>query len=453
MFRGPYDWLTMTVPQPGLDGRPVYWPRGKLLGGSSSMNALLYHHCAPEDFDSWEKQGAVGWGYETTRKYFRKAEKYNPQQDDPVDISLHGDSGLWLTRAVPVMMLTSCRDLNTPEGTIGTFAFTGFMDQQNERSPAATAYLTRNIMVEKILFKSAPDGKPKACGVQLLVHRSGPQYRATVAKEVIVFTGAIGSPQVLMLSDVGPRDHLGELGISVIQDLPAVGSNLYDHFFAGGLILWVKPGLTLDYLSNPLYGALALLLFRVNNERYRPRSPRVHAWCLTFRTSLPLVDHSAGPGAPDVEIVIAISAVVNNRFLDAEQGPVILKLESSGTVHLWSSDCVAILPFSVYLPLDNLFSYLASENDAKILIRGFRFILALAHVGPLTSDLDMKCLDSPPLDAFWPSNVDPNNVTDEDIRTWIQKHGQSTSSVRMETSLADSAVDPQLRMHGVEGLT
>jgi len=253
-----------------LNGRKLSWTRGKMLGGSSSLNALIYHHCAPEDFDAWAEQGATDWGYETMKRYVRKTERYSPRPDMPTDTSSCGDSGRWKTRhpdisplstkilqAAESLGIRNTADFNTAEGTLGVGRVTACIDEKYQRtslgsismlchgigtdvsvgSSTATAYLSAEVLrrpnltvavtitTEQVLFDRDGDGASKAVGIKISKSRDGPQYRVGARKEVIICAGA---PQLLMVSGVGPAVHLHELNISVVCDNPSVGKNLLD---------------------------------------------------------------------------------------------------------------------------------------------------------------------------------------------------------------------------------
>ncbi|KAH9894000.1 GMC oxidoreductase [Cubamyces lactineus] len=450
LFRSLFDWNYATTPQAALGGRSIYWPRGKMLGGTSSLNAMIYHRCDPSDFDSWEEHGATGWGYASLRTYFIKAEKHIPSPSQPVDLTEHGSHGPLATTHVPIapvcckfleaaeaLGIPTLNDLNTSGGTLGAAPFVATVDEKHERSSTATAYISNDVlkrpnltvavstMTEKVLFAKTPDGTPKAIGIQISSSRSGPRFAVAADKEVILCAGIVGSPQILQLSGIGDAAHLAEQGIPLVRDLPAVGRNMLDHVSSGALMFRARAGWTWDYLTqNPLRAAIALaqwtfsgtgpmsslafqvgLFVRTDDER------------LPFGPSLAIKDRASGPRAPDLEFALVPFAVVN-------QG-------------LW------------YPP------YLADESDMNVLIRSTRFLLHLARTPPLPDVLDLRTSTAKG-DMFWPGDADPDKITDEEVKEFIRDYGQSTwhptSSVRMGSDPKTSAVDPNLRVHGVEAL-
>ncbi|KAF9808708.1 hypothetical protein IEO21_07770 [Rhodonia placenta] len=492
LLGGEYDWNFETTPQEKLGGRQISWPRGKVLGGSSTVNAVIYHHCAPEDFDAWAKEGATGWGYDTMRRYFRKAEKFLPEPGSKTDATLHGDSGLSKTRDVPLAPLCAafveaCEaagiprldDFNTDKGTLGAGAFGAFIDEKGQRSSAATAYLNPEVLrrpnltvavsatTERILFTTGQDGTPRATGIQLSASRDSPKFQVHTRKEVLLTAGAIGSAHLLMASGVGPAAHLAEKNIAVVRDSPAVGNNLYDHFCPGVMIMKAKPGLTWDYLYRPIPTTVALIRWLVFGTGVLAtiagqvgvfvRSDDEHIpWGSESRPKLPYATHSAGAGAPDVEISFAPMSVINrgreappHGTYGVTVGPILLKPESSGTVGLQSGD---IWDKPIIDP-----NYLATQSDMNLALESMRLCLRLARQEPVASQLELSGAPKDvKFDAFWPTWADPDNVSDDDLKAWMARHGTTawhpTSTVKMGPDPVTSAVDPELRVYGVRGL-
>ena len=233
------NWGYMTEPQEQLDGRQIYWPRGKTLGGSSAINGLIYVRGQSQDYDDWEAAGCSGWGWRDVLPVYKRLEHHEDGASE-----WHGGSGeLHVTRAryrhpASEMFLEACEAAGFPRTPdfngasqygAGDYQFTirnGF------RASSASAFLgpakrrpnlhmLTNTQAERIVF----EGK-QATG--LVVNHHG-ESRTIGANEVILCAGALNSPQLLMLSGVGPADHLREHGIDVVHDLPGVGQNLHDH--------------------------------------------------------------------------------------------------------------------------------------------------------------------------------------------------------------------------------
>ncbi|KAJ3520969.1 hypothetical protein NM688_g9084 [Phlebia brevispora] len=254
-FKSPIDWAFKTTPQSALNNRVISWPRGKVLGGTSAINASIYHQCAPEDFEEWERLGATGWNYSAVRPYFLKSETYHPSPLYPgVDVKERGTSGPIQTghhrenapisgtvfETVKALGVPYTDDVNTPKGTAGVVHFISTIDQSGRRSSTAAAYLTPDVFsrpnltiavnthVDQVLFETTESKDPVAIGVQVSTSPTSPQYRVRAKREVILSGGAVGSPQLLLLSGIGPADELSKLGIPVVKDLPATGKNLSD---------------------------------------------------------------------------------------------------------------------------------------------------------------------------------------------------------------------------------
>ncbi len=234
------DWAYMTEEEPSLNNRKLPWPRGKVLGGSSSLNATLYVRGNRADYDHWQEQGNAGWSYNDVLPYFKKAQSRSMGSSDYT-----GREGpLTVTDVSPINPLTEAflaagEELGWPR----TDDYNGASQEgfgplqltlrQGKRASAATSYLHparsrpnltvwTNTLVTRVLF----EGK-RAVG--LTYSKDGVEQQVRANKEVILCGGVINSPQTLLLSGVGPADQLRELGIHVVADLPGVGKNLQDH--------------------------------------------------------------------------------------------------------------------------------------------------------------------------------------------------------------------------------
>ncbi|KAI0708467.1 GMC oxidoreductase [Earliella scabrosa] len=475
MLRGPHDWSYRSTPQKTLHERMVELPAGKLLGGTSSINAMVYQHCDPEDFDAWEKGGATGWGSTTMNAHFRYFQKL--RKDGlriAADLELAPVSRAFV-RAAETLGLPYRRDFNSGEGAVGAGAFHGAVDTNHERSSTATTYLRKEVRnrpnltiasrarTERVLFTSGVDGA-RAVGVQISTTRDGPKYAVRATREVIVCAGTFGSPQLLLLSGVGPSEQLEKLKIPVVRDLPAVGRGLLDHLCTS-TVFRARPGWTWDgVVQNPLRSAWTLLrwltfgtgpmgalcgqaaIFARSDDKRLP-----------YGRDLPVVNTTSGPKAPDFEFVVFPMAVINygHAFpprgnLGISVGAILLKPVSAGTVELRTN--------SVYdAPLIDP-KYLEDRSDMNMLIRSMRFLLHLVRTPPLSDTLDLRNLATAPSNAdyYWIGDADPDKVSDEEIEAFIRKSAQSTmhptSTVRMGQDLTTSGVDPQLRVHGVKSL-
>ena len=235
-----YDWRYYTEPEPNLNNRRLHTPRGKVLGGSSSINGLVYVRGNPLDFERWETQGAAGWGYGDVLPYFRRAEAYAGGGNDyrGADGKLATRRGL-LDNPLHAAWLSAGREAGYPySADMNGFQQEGLahMDMtvgNGRRCSAANAYLRPamrrpNLAVRTHALATAVQfAGRRAIGVRY--QRGGAAHVARVRREVIVCAGSINSPQLLKLSGVGPGGELAALGIATVHDLPGVGENLQDH--------------------------------------------------------------------------------------------------------------------------------------------------------------------------------------------------------------------------------
>ena len=236
-------WEYDTEPQSQLNNRKLFWPRGKVLGGSSSLNAMCYIRGVPEDYDRWSEMGAKGWDWETVLPYFKKSEKQQHGESE-----LHGADGYLsvsdlchtnplsdsFVEAAEEIGLSKVTDFNSAnrEG-LGFYQVT---QENGQRCSTAKGYLTPALtrsnltVLTKALVEKIQINDGVATGVKLQI--DGHSIELTANKEVLLCAGAINSPQVLMLSGIGPKEHLTEKGIELKADLPGVGQNLQDHLDA-----------------------------------------------------------------------------------------------------------------------------------------------------------------------------------------------------------------------------
>jgi choline dehydrogenase len=238
------DWCYKTEPDPGLNGRQLGWPRGRVLGGSSSLNGLLYVRGQPQDYDRWRQMGNPGWGWDDVLPLFRRAEDQERGADD-----YHGVGGplsvsdMRLSRPICDAWVAAAQSAGYPfnpdyngasqEG-VGYFQLTA---RKGRRCSAAVAYLNpvkqrRNLTVvtHALTTRVVIEGK-RAIGVAYVGY-DGAQHIVRARREVILSAGAIGSPQILMLSGIGEAGQLKANGIGVAADLPGVGKNMQDHLQA-----------------------------------------------------------------------------------------------------------------------------------------------------------------------------------------------------------------------------
>jgi choline dehydrogenase len=437
-FRTKLDWDFNTDPEPNCDGRSLYMPRGKCLGGSSSMNAMLYVRGRPLDYDLWEAQGAAGWGWEDVRPYFLRAEdnERGASEHHSVGGPLHvadERSPRPLTarflQAAETAGIPRIQDYNGPEQDGA--ALVQVTQRNGRRWSAADAYLRPAMGRSNLEVVTGAH----ALGVRLEGARAtGVRYRerrgrerlATAEREVILAAGAIGSPQLLMLSGIGPADELRDVGVDVRVDLPGVGRNLHDHPYV--TCVWDLPqGGSLADAEKPK--ALLEWLLR----RTGPLTSTV-AEAFAFVRSRP------GLPAPDLQFHFAPAYFVENGFADYDghamtMGPVLISPRSRGAVTLRSAD-----PGEQPRIVTNS---LAEPEDVAALVAGVRLAREIARAEPLGSCVGRE--------LFPGEEVVSDADLEADVRRRVELLYHPVGTCRAGSG-EEAVVDPELRVRGVEGL-
>jgi choline dehydrogenase len=438
LFKGPYDWDYATAPQRHAAGRELYYPRGRTLGGTSSINGMLYSRGNRLDYDTWrDEYGCAGWGYADLLPYFRHAEDQQHGESayhgvgGPLRVEdqrhLHPLHQAWVA-AARASGLADNDDFNGMEqGGAGFFQVTM---RRGRRWSTADGYLRpaakrpnltieTGTLVTKILI-----GDGRVVGVRYL--QEGENQRALARGEVILCGGAINSPQLLMLSGVGPAEHLREHGIDVVADAPGIGDGLQDHPLCTPM--WRTPDMRNLWEEPKLRSALRWLLLR--------RGPLAG----NGGGSMAYARSHAGLAAPDLQFG-AIPAPVVDQGLEppAERRMTMLVAavapRSRGRVALRSAD-----PMSPPL-IDPAF--LADEADLDVLVAGIRQAREITAYEPLAGLLDGE-------------DVPGDQVTDDDqLRAWVRGNVHTvfhpTSSCAMGGAQT-APCDPELRVRGVDGL-
>lgn len=436
------NWMYQTEPEPGLDGRSVFQPRGKVLGGSSSINGLLYVRGQHEDYNRWRQRGNVGWGYDDVLPYFKRAENQQRGADDyhavngplPVSDWRHDDplSEAFVKAAVETGLPYN-PDFNgaTQEGA-GFFQTTTL---RGRRASSAFCYLRPakrrgNLLIEtdalaqRIVFEGR-----RARAVEFRQH--GRVRTARARKEILVASGAYNSPQLLQLSGVGPAELLKRHGIDVVLDAPGVGNDLQDHMQVR-IVMRCSQRITLnDIINHPLRRVLAGARYAA--FRKGPLTIAAGTAAAFFKTDPRLA-------TPDIQIhFIPFSTDKMGDQLHTFSGFTAsvcqLRPESRGSLKIRSADPAA--------PPEIRINYLASETDRRANVDGLRIlrkILAAPALQPYVTD-----------EAYPGSKV----IADEDILAYCRQTGSTiyhpTSTCRMGND-ALAVVDERLRVRGIEGL-
>ena len=433
-----------TVPQAGLNGRRGYQPRGKTLGGSSSINAMLYVRGNKWDYDHWAALGNPGWTYDEVLPLFKRSENNEQFVND-----FHGQGGplnvTYQNHASPVNKLfLEAAQLNglalNPDynGAEQDGAFLYQVNQKNgERCSAAKGFLTPNlsrpnlkVLTHATSAKVLLEGR-RACGVAYHQDKQLKEVRAR--REVIVAAGAFGSPQLLMLSGIGAAAELQKLGVPVVLDLPGVGKNLHDHI--DYVQTWRVPSST-DTVGLSLRGA-----GRVTSAMLEWKHKRSGLMTTSFATAGAFMRSSPEVPRPDLQLVFVI-AIVDDHARKMHWGHGIschvevLRPHSRGTVALQSTD-----PHAAPL-IDPQF--LADERDMSLLLKG--------------AQRQQRMIESKPFDAIrgkmlYQTRIDDPRGMEQDIRNRADTQYHPVGTCKMgPDSDAMAVVDASLRVKGIAGL-
>ncbi len=437
-----YNWKYMTQPEPGLDGRRVHCPRGKVLGGSSSINGLVYMRGHAQDFDEWEALGAQGWGYANCLPYSQRAEAWKGGPD-----AYRGAEGPLATNAGNEMKNPLYRafvDAGHEAGYITTEDPNGHMQEgfgpmhmtvkDGVRWSTANAYLkpamsrpNLTVITHAMTRRVLLEGK-RAVGVEY--DHQGQRHVAKARREVLISAGPIAAPHLLQRSGIGPAAVLQAAGVPVLHDLPGVGENLQDHSE-----VYIQYACKEPITLNGKMGLFSRFLIGAE-------------WIL-FKRGLSVTNHFESGGfirsdaslaAPDIQFHFLPAAMRydGKKPLDGHGFMVLTgpnKPKSRGHVRLRSAD--------PYEQPDILFNYLDREEDRE----GFRRCLRLTR----------EIIAQPAFDPFRGEEIAPGKDVqkDDEIDAWVRETLESTyhpcGSCRMGED-AMAVVDSQLKVHGLEGL-
>jgi len=442
LFTNPrYNWCYETVPQEHCHGRNVIAPRGKVLGGSSSINGLIYIRGQREDFDHWRQLGNTGWSFDDVLPYFRKAEDNERGAD-----ALHGKGGpLAVSNARDRHPLADAYveaavaagyprndDFNGPTQEGAGYYQTTTRD--GWRCSTAVGYLkpargraNLQVVSEALATRILFEGR-RAVGVE---YKVGGQTRSARANaEVLLSSGAFNSPQLMQLSGLGPADLLQSFGIPVVADMPSVGDALNDHF-AGRILVRVNTP-TLNDAVRTWGGKIAAGLRYGLSRRGYLTVGAIMAGCF-------LRAHPASE-TPDVQCSIAPYSADKiggdlHPFSGATGICTLLRPESRGWVRIKSADPAA--PPAIHP------NYLATERDRETLVEGVKALRRIFQTDPLARYVEAE--------------IDPGKdcMRDDEILDFIRRRGSTTyhpvSTCRMGQD-ANAVVDERLRVRGIAGL-
>jgi choline dehydrogenase-like flavoprotein len=429
LLKSSVDWDLLGEPEPGLGGKRLYLPRGKVVGGSGSINAMIYVRGNRADYDGWAAGGAHGWSYDEVLPYFKRSEDNERGEDayhgvgGPLSVSDSRAMSPLIETMIEATVLAG-HEHNTDfngarqEG-VGRFQLT---QRDGRRCSTAGAFLhpaagrpNLDVLTDTLALRILFDGD-RAVGVE--VWRDGATEQIRAAREVILSAGAFQSPVLLLLSGIGPAANLAPYGITAREDLP-VGLDLQDHCMA-----------QLNYETDEpsLFGAFVPENFELLERGQGPLTSNIPEAGGFFRTR-------SGLDAPDVEFHYAPSMFYDQGLTAPHAGgycfgPVVIKPTSRGQVRLR-----APLPDSKPVVVCN---FLTTEEDRRSMIEGMRMALEIAEQPPLRRALKT---------AF---SV-PGGTSDAELLDFARHAGQTVYHPT-STCAIGSVVDPELRVYGIEGL-
>jgi choline dehydrogenase len=439
LFRTDCDWAYETESQPHLNNRRLYWPRGKVLGGSSSINAMIYIRGHSSDYDHWAALGNPGWSFHEVLPFFLRAENQQRGASD-----FHATGGpLWVSDLRTVNPLSRAfveagvelgyphnPDFNgAQQDGVGFYQCT---QRHGARHSAADAYLKsalgrKNLAVltraqaTRILFE-----RTRAVGVEF--SRDGKTETAQAGSEILLCGGAVNSPQLLLLSGVGPAAQLRALGIEVVADVPGVGENLHDHICAPVVYRSTQP-VTLDHAETPVN----FLRFKVFRRGPFTSIVAEAGGFLRIEPQAP---------APDLQFVFGPCFYLDHGFTRPEGhgfsfGPTLLRPRSRGRITLRSAD-----PFALPAIQPN---YFAEQYDLRMMVAGVRLARRLAAARAFAPYRGEEFLPGDAAD------------TDEALADYLRRKAETlyhpVGTCKMGPARDPLAVvDCALRVRGTEGL-
>ena len=445
---GAANWGFETVPQPGLNGRRGYQPRGKVLGGSSSVNAMIYARGHRADYDAWAAEGNPGWSFDEVLPWFKHAE-HNERGADafhgtggPLNVADLRSDATWRERFTQAGVQAGYPrnpDFNGAEQEgFGPYQVT---HRNGERFSAAKAYLTPQLSRPNLQVLTGAQvlrvrfGGGRAVGVD--VRMGGAERTLKARREVILSAGALQSPQLLMLSGVGPGAHLQALGLPVLHDLPGVGQHLHDHIDVVQVV--DAPG------HHDLFGLSLAGAVRAMRGIFEWRRQRTGMLTTNFGEGGAFLRSTPEEPVPDLQLHFVVGKLVDHgRKTVFGHGyschVCLLRPKSRGSVTLASPDPLAA-------PLIDP-AFLSDPDDTARLVRGFKL---MRHI-----------LAQPALAQYGGREVAASSAaqTDAEIEAYVRQHADTiyhpVGTCRMgpahQAAEGGSVVDAELRVHGLQGL-
>jgi choline dehydrogenase len=430
------DWAYRTEPQSQLDLRRISWPRGKVLGGTSSINAMVYIRGHRQVYDEWQAAGNAGWGYRDVLPLFKRSEHQERGADSyhgvggPLNVADQRDpnplSAMFLDAACALGYPMNS-DFNGEEQQ--GFGFYQVTQKDGQRWSAAAAFLRPALHrpnlklqtgahVTRLLFQGT-----RVVGVSYV--QDGEARQAQARNEVILCGGAVNSPQLLLLSGIGPADQLRRLGIEVVVDLPGVGQNLQDHIDVAVAYACTKP------ISWGALSAEAERLYEASRTGPLASNGPEAGGFVTTRADLPMPDLQFH-FSPGWSVGYGSERPTGHGFAF---WPALLRPESRGYLALRSAD-----PFAAPLIEPN---YLASAADMEVLLQGIQIARSLARTQAFEAVLGAELQPGPMIQSA------------EELRAYTRSSASTVYHPVGTCKMGDdrlAVVDAQLRVYGVDGL-
>lgn len=438
------NWNYSSEPEPGTDGRRIHWPRGKMLGGSSSINGMLYVRGNPSDYDGWSQRGCRGWSYDDVLPYFKKSEDFRGA----------GFDGTYRSKGGPLAVEDYRTILPITHKFVEAAQQSGFQFSSDyngaQQEGVAYSQMTRNhrfrastartflaeakarpnleIITEaqatKLLFE---DGRCVG-----LTYRQGNEDKTLrVNGEVILSAGAINSPQLLQVSGVGPAEHLRSIGVDVVHDLPGVGSNLIDHYVVR-ISHRLNNMITLNQLSR---------FPRVVTEVMKYAFRGDGALTMGVTSASVFCRSREGLSSPDLQLLFTPASYSGRVIgsLESEPGATVavcpVRPDSRGTIMAETPDALAP---AVIRP-----NYLSAEGDAEVLLAGIQHARRIFAAPAFADHSAGETVPGRPIE------------TAEDAKGFAREAGATLYHPVGTCKMGEdpmAVVDPRLKVHGIDGL-
>ena len=437
LYKSAVDWNYSTEPEPYLNGRRLYWPRGKMLGGSSGINAMIYMRGNALDYDHWQSLGNSGWGYADVLPYFKKSENQTRGAS-----AFHGAGGpLNVTDLRYVNPLT--RAFLSAAGELGIASNSDFnaarqegaglyqvTQKKGKRHSAADAFLKPSVRSKNLSVLTGAQAtqlvieKGRASGIAYI--RNGVLEEARADGEVILCGGTVNSPQLLLLSGIGPPNELERAGINAVHNLPGVGKNLQDHVMVSVGYLCTKPVTLASAESLPNLMRYFLL-------KRGPLVSNVAEAGIFLRTKSELAE-------PDLQLLFGPAYYVNHGLTPRKEhcfgfGPTLVTPESRGEISLRSTN--PLEPPAIRA------NYLSTEADMQVIVHGVQLSRQLAH--------------SKAFEIYRGEELHPGTSaqSEDDIAEFVRREAETlyhpVGTCKMGSD-SMAVVDARLRVRGIEKL-